>query len=346
MATLLDQLRGLSSVDCDTLDLSVAAKLGPFSDCTSNQAIALAELSKVGADGHPLHQTLIVESIQAAHWLFGKQSDATLKELAIELMMVGLSLRFAPHLTGYHHVQTNPKLAYSTQKTVKNAERILSHFSLLSAGFDKSRVCVKIPATWEGLQACRELEKKGISTLATTLFSMEQVALAGEAGCRYIAPYVNELRVHFDTNYVDTNKAFGLCGIAQQYLEGQETARKTQVMPASLTSIDEVMQLAGMHHITVSPPLLSELGATPAAGWHGLGSIGKVAGSASPVTDADVQRLHAIIHDESRWRLDFTRSDGGKSETKLIQALNIFCDTQDSLEELARKNNSAATATS
>jgi hypothetical protein len=36
--------------------------------------------------------------------------------------MVGLSLRMAPHTTGYLHVQTNPKLAYSAQKTIKNAE--------------------------------------------------------------------------------------------------------------------------------------------------------------------------------------------------------------------------------
>jgi transaldolase len=27
---------------------------------------------------------------------------------------------------------------------------------------------------------------------------MEQAALAGDMGCRYIAPYVNELKVHFD----------------------------------------------------------------------------------------------------------------------------------------------------
>jgi hypothetical protein len=36
--------------------------------------------------------------------------------------MVGLSLRMAPHTTGYLHVQTNPKLSYSTQKTIKNAK--------------------------------------------------------------------------------------------------------------------------------------------------------------------------------------------------------------------------------
>jgi hypothetical protein len=37
MTTLLDQLRQVSAVDCDTLDVEVARKLGPFVDCTSNQ---------------------------------------------------------------------------------------------------------------------------------------------------------------------------------------------------------------------------------------------------------------------------------------------------------------------
>lgn len=50
----------------------------------------------------------------------------------------------------------------------------------------------------EGLQACRVLEAQGIRTLATTMFCMEQASLAADAGCTYIAPYVNELRVHFE----------------------------------------------------------------------------------------------------------------------------------------------------
>jgi transaldolase len=63
------------------------------------------------------------------------------------------------------------------------------------------RICIKIPSSWEGLQACRELEAGGIATLATTLFCMEQATLAAHVGCTYIAPYVNELRVHFDKGY-------------------------------------------------------------------------------------------------------------------------------------------------
>lgn len=64
---------------------------------------------------------------------------------------------------------------------------IVSIYKALDPSFDASRVCIKIPSTWEGLEACRVLEKNGISTLATTLFSMEQAALAADAGCTYVS---------------------------------------------------------------------------------------------------------------------------------------------------------------
>jgi len=265
--------------------------------------------------------------------MLARQSDATLEELAVELMMVGLSLQFTPHLTGYHHVQTNPKWAYSTRKTVKNAERLVAHAQHLSSGLDPKRICIKIPSTWEGLQACRELEAKGIATLATTLFCMAQASAAADAGCRYIAPYVNELRVHFDPGYVDADKAFDLCNTAQKYFH--EGDFKTQVLAASLTSIEEVMQLAGVHHITVSPVLLAELASTPAEPWAGQAVVGETFRAAPVATNKPLPK--ATVDDESEWRLAFTRSDTGKSEAKLSQAISIFSDSQDALEEMVRQ---------
>ena len=75
---------------------------------------------------------------------------------------------------------------------------IVSLYKNLSPTFDTSRGCVKIPSTSEGLQACRVLQLKGIETLATTLFMLEQAVVAADAGCHYIAPYLNPLRVQID----------------------------------------------------------------------------------------------------------------------------------------------------
>lgn len=75
-------------------------------------------------------------------------------------------------------------------------------FQYFQPGFEQSRICIKIPSTWEGLVACRTLELAGVHTLATTLFSMDQAVLAAEVGCTYVAPYVNQLKVHFEPGLV------------------------------------------------------------------------------------------------------------------------------------------------
>lgn len=69
---------------------------------------------------------------------------------------------------------------------------------MLDPSFNPKRVCIKIPSTFEGLSACQTLETEGIATLATTLFTIEQARMAAQSGCHYIAPYVNELKVHFE----------------------------------------------------------------------------------------------------------------------------------------------------
>ncbi|PNY26297.1 Transaldolase [Tolypocladium capitatum] len=335
MPSLLDLLRGHSHVDCDTLDSNVAKTLGPFIDCTSNQAIAFFELSKpVSGKGLLHHAELIQEAIREARGrLKPLRGNLLLEEFVVEILMVKLQLLFIPHLTGYVHVQTNPKLSYSTTAMVMNAERIVAIFLSLAPELDPKRVCIKIPATWEGLQACRIVEAKGISTLATTMFCMEQAALAADAQCTYIAPYVNELKVHFENGHVDNHKAFDFCREAQAYYFGH--SYRTRVLAASLTSVDEVMQLAGIRHITISPGLLHELSTADASSWNG-----KLGGyfAQGPTKGWETRDYAGLLADESAWRLAFTRSGFGTSEAKIIQAINYFADFQEKLEDLVKQH--------
>lgn len=93
------------------------------------------------------------------------------------------------------HTQSSMHAAYSKDETVQDALDIIKVYRYLSPGLSTDRICIKIPATYEGLEACRILETQGIKTLATTLFSVEQAILADEVHCEYVAPYVNELKV-------------------------------------------------------------------------------------------------------------------------------------------------------
>ncbi|KAM0324894.1 hypothetical protein ACHAQA_007860 [Verticillium albo-atrum] len=346
MASQLDNLRTASKISCDTLDVQVAKDLGPFVDVTSNQAIAAGELARTAPDGTLVHAQLIQQSARdALAWLPSSVPGTDPVTLAVEIMMVRLSIRFAPYVTGYLHIQTNPHWAYSSEYTYSNAKRIVDIFSRVDPTFDTKRVCVKIPATFEGMSACRILEndevlENRVATLATTIFCMEQAALAASVGCTYIAPYVNELKVHFEPGYVDEHKAFELTRQAQQYYT--ETSARTQVLAASLTSVDEVLQLAGIHHITVSPPLLQGLAENVTAD-----SDNKLGAYFAAGPDTKFQT--ALFDDKNKgaeflYRIMFTRSGHGTAEVKLNQAINIFSDKQDELEAIARQALEEATA--
>ncbi|KUJ23345.1 transaldolase [Mollisia scopiformis] len=319
---LLQLLQSRTIVDCDTMDVEVPKTLGRFVDCTSNQAIAYFELQK------PIHASTIESSLSMARSLASKFPDISATELAVEIAMVNLQLAISHHVSGLVHVQTNPYYSYDTPKTVENARRIVHIFKFLDSAFDTKRVCIKIPSTWEGMQACRILEETEISTLATTLFNIEQASLAAEVRCRYIAPYVNELKVHFEAGFVDHNKAQRLCLQAQRLYE--ENGLKTQVLPASLTLTDEIMVLAGVHHITIAPGLLKELAAAPASSLSVTSLFDEATTKALPFV--------SYKDSEAAYRIAFTRSGNGEGERKLGQAINIFCDMQDKLEVMMKRS--------
>lgn len=118
------------------------------------------------------------------------------------------------------------------------------------------------------------------------------------------------------------------------------------MLPASLTSTDEVLALAGVDHITVAPPLLQLL-SLPECGIPG--SV--FDNAASEIPSPLKQPLY--IKDEAAYRIAFTRDLAGASEEKLSQvcntrnkyehqlilrgkAINIFCDMQDKLIALIK----------
>ncbi|OQE87731.1 hypothetical protein PENNAL_c0019G06586 [Penicillium nalgiovense] len=310
LQTGLDYMRSHTLVDCDTMDDEVAKALGPFQDCTSNQAIALGELSK------PERSAILVSARSDAAGLHAKYS-MDMDELAVEISMVRLALEMAKHIGGRVHVQVNPYYSYSTEKIIVNAFRIVQLFQHYQPGFDVSRICIKIPSTWEGMMACRTLELAGVRTLATTLFSMAQAVLAAEVDCAYIAPYVNELKVHVQPGYVDNAKLLPLCAAIQKYYKSINS--RTKVLPASLTSVEEIFCLAGVDHITISPGLLTQLKQPYAGNVNSLFDIA----STLPIPARGV----SFINDRGSYQITFARDQDGASQIKL---------TEDKLEQLMR----------
>ena len=51
-------------------------------------------------------------------------------------------------------------------------------------------VTIKVPCTYEGLKACKELSDRNIKVNVTLIFSLSQSILAAKAGATYISPFV------------------------------------------------------------------------------------------------------------------------------------------------------------
>jgi transaldolase len=54
-------------------------------------------------------------------------------------------------------------------------------------------IIIKVPLTWNGLQACSLLSEKKIKTNVTLCFSTSQALLAAKAGATYVSPFIGRL---------------------------------------------------------------------------------------------------------------------------------------------------------
>ena len=199
----------------------------------------------------------------------------------------------------------------------------------LAPHFDASRLIIKVVSTWEGLQACKQLKSGGIKTIATTLFTFEQAALAAEAGCYYIAPFLHELKAFFDEksvrvvferikakkciSYKDNDPCFDLCVRIQRYYEQVSSATKVKV--AGLLTADQAIRLAGAHTMTIAPAVLREL--SEARGVES--ELTKQSLFANQANAGQKQAVPDFLDDETRWKQAFAKSSAGKGEWKTAQ---------------------------
>jgi transaldolase len=70
-------------------------------------------------------------------------------------------------------------------------ERIIELYQ--AQGIPVDRVLIKVAATWEGIQAANKLERNGIHTNLTLLFSFCQAVACGQAKVQLISPFVGRI---------------------------------------------------------------------------------------------------------------------------------------------------------
>lgn len=69
---------------------------------------------------------------------------------------------FSQQVAGRVSTEVDPLVAYDTEGIVTRAKHLMTLYEEL--GIKRDRVIIRIPATWEGIQAAGQLEAQGINT--------------------------------------------------------------------------------------------------------------------------------------------------------------------------------------
>jgi transaldolase len=257
MASLLEQLRGFTTVVADTGDINSIQKFQP-QDSTTNPSLIAAAAQKSE------YQSIVDDVLKQARKDAGSNaSDKDVAALAFKSLAVAFGRKILEIVPGRVSTEVDARLSYDTEKTIEQARDIIGQYD--KAGISRKRVLIKIASTWEGIKAAEKLEQEGIHCNLTLLFGLHQAIACAEAKVTLISPFVGRI---LDWYKKDTGKEYtgaddpGVKSVTTIYNYYKHFGYKTVVMGASFRNIGEIEELAGCDLLTISPNLLAELDKT------------------------------------------------------------------------------------
>ncbi len=257
MATLLEQLRTMTTVVADSGDINSIKKFRP-TDSTTNPSLIAA------AAALPEYASIMDDVLTTARKEAGTSaSDKDVAAYAFKTLAVAFGRKILDIVPGRVSTEVDARMSYDTEKTMEQARDIISQYD--KAGISRDRVLIKIASTWEGICAAEQLEREGIHCNLTLLFGMHQAIACAEAKVTLISPFVGRI---LDWYKKDTGKEYagaddpGVESVTTIYNYYKKFGYKTVVMGASFRNTGEITELAGCDLLTIAPKLLAELDST------------------------------------------------------------------------------------
>ncbi len=308
----LDALKQFTTVVADTGDFKQMAVYKP-TDATTNPSLILKAVQK--ADYAPLVSSTVAQ-------FRGRPIDEIVDRLLVRFGCEILSI-----VPGRVSTEVDARLSFDTEASVARGERLIELYQ--AQGIDSNRVLIKVAATWEGIAAAEQLERKGIHTNLTLLFAFCQAVACGQAKVQLISPFVGRIYDWYKKSagaaWVEADRAGandpGVQSVTQIYNYYKKFGIATEVMGASFRNVGQITALAGCDLLTISPDLLASLAATEAPLTRAL--------DAAAAQKTEQQHLH---FDEKSFRLAL--NEDAMATEKLSEGIRAFCADAVKLDQL------------
>ncbi|WEL57164.1 transaldolase [Pseudomonas kermanshahensis] len=303
MTSKLEQLKQFTTVVADTGDLDAITRLKPV-DATTNPSLLLK------AAAIPGYADLL------------KQVKGDAKgdvDLACDKFAVAVGSGILKVIPGRISTEVDARLSFDEPALLAKARQLIALYD--KAGVGKDRVLIKLASTWEGIRAAEKLEKEGIQTNLTLLFSFAQAQACADAGVFLISPFVGRI---YDWYKKSTGKEYvgaedpGVQSVTRIYDYYKTNGYNTVVMGASFRNIGQIEQLAGCDRLTISPELLQQLS----------DDQGKLPRVLKPGNTGEAKQV--LSESQFRWAMN----EDAMGTEKLAEGIRQFARDQEKLEKL------------
>ena len=308
----LESLKQFTTVVADTGDFRQLDAFKP-QDATTNPSLILKAVQK------PEYGPLLKDTMTRFH-------DRPLDE-AMDRLLVRFGCEILSIIPGRVSTEVDARLSFDASATYTRAERIIGLYE--AEGIHIDRVLIKVASTWEGIEAARRLEERGIHTNLTLLFSFAQAVACGQAKVQLISPFVGRI---YDWYKKSVGAAWdeasssgandpGVKSVRQIYNHYKKFGIATEVMGASFRNIGQIASLAGCDLLTIAPDLLAQLAVSDAPLARALDPDAAKALDLAPVN-----------YDEAGFR--YALNEDAMATEKLAEGIRAFAADTVKLEKL------------
>ena len=308
----LDALKQFTTVVADTGDFRQLAQFQPR-DATTNPSLILKAVQK------PDYAPLLAQTV-AAH--AGRPVDEQMDRLLVRFGCEILSM-----VPGRVSTEVDARLSFDADASVARAERILTMYK--AEGIGPERVLIKVASTWEGIEAARRLQERGIACNMTLLFAFCQAVASGQAKAQFISPFVGRIYdwakkaagAQWDEAAMAGPNDPGVQSVRGIYEYYKHFGIATEVMGASFRNTGQITALAGCDLLTIAPELMAQLAASTAPLPRAL--------DAQAARALDLKPVH---YDEAGFRLALNQD--AMATEKLAEGIRVFIADAIKLEAL------------
>ncbi len=309
----LEQLKKYTTVVADTGDFESMKKYQP-QDATTNPSLILA------AAQNPKYKTLIDDAVAFAR---KQQGDIHQKlRFGLKKVSVNFGLEILNIVPGRVSTEVDARLSFRIYDTISYAKGLIRLYE--KEGISRERVLIKIAATWEGIKAAEILEKEGIHTNLTLLFSKVQAICCAEAGVTLISPFVGRILDWYKkdrgVDHIPATEDPGVLSVTDIYHYYKKFEFNTEIMGASFRNKEEIIELAGCDLLTISPTLLGELENS------NIDVVPKLTVEAAKALQIEAEHYNEM---EFRWALN----DDAMAHEKLSEGIRRFSNDLRQLEK-------------